>query len=113
MGTPPAGTVVLVRFPFSDLSQTKLRPALVLADAGRGDFVLCQITSTPYGDPAAIPLQLTDFETGGLRLVSYARPAKLFTASSALISAHVGTVSRQALERIVEATVRLLRSETS
>ena len=113
MGTRPAGTVVLVHFPFSDLSQTKLRPALVLADAGRGGLVLCQITSRPYGDPAAIPLQLTDFETGGLRVLSYARPAKLFTASSALISSHVGTVSREALKRIVEATVRLLRSGTS
>jgi hypothetical protein len=39
---------VLVRFPFSDLSFMKLRPALVLADAGRGDWVLCQITSNPY-----------------------------------------------------------------
>lgn len=113
MGTRSAGTVVLVHFPFSDLSQTKLRPALVLADAGRGDLVLCQITSRPYGDPATIPLQLTDFETGGLRVVSYARPAKLFTAGSALISSDVGTVSREALERIVEATVRLLRSGTS
>ena len=38
------GEVVLVRFPFSDLSQTKLRPAVTLADAGREDWVLCQIT---------------------------------------------------------------------
>lgn len=37
-----AGLVVLVRFPFSDLSQTKLRPAIVLADAGRGDWILWQ-----------------------------------------------------------------------
>ena len=32
----------------------KLRPAIVLADARRGDWVLCQITSQPYGDPDAI-----------------------------------------------------------
>jgi mRNA interferase MazF len=44
MVTPAAGAVVLVRFPFSDLSQTKLRPAVVRADAGRGDWVLCQVT---------------------------------------------------------------------
>ena len=49
-----AGAVVLVRFPFSDLSQTKLRPAVVLADAGRGDWILCQVTSNPYGDPRAV-----------------------------------------------------------
>ena len=53
---PSAGEVVLVPFPFSDLSQSKLRPAVCLADAGRGDWVLCQITSSPYGDPWAVPL---------------------------------------------------------
>jgi hypothetical protein len=37
--TPVAGAVGMVRFPFSDLSQAKLRPAVVLADAGRGDWI--------------------------------------------------------------------------
>jgi mRNA interferase MazF len=50
MVTPSAGAVVLVPFPFSDLSQSKLRPAIVLADAGKGDYVLCQITSNVYSD---------------------------------------------------------------
>ena len=44
---PKRGAVVLVRFPFSDLSETKLRPAVLLADAERGDWVLCQVTSKP------------------------------------------------------------------
>ena len=50
MGTPTAGSVVLIPFPFSDLSQSKRRPAVVLADAGRGDWILCQVTSKPYSD---------------------------------------------------------------
>ena len=37
MVTPAAGAVILVPFPFSDLVQAKLRPAVVLADVGRGD----------------------------------------------------------------------------
>ncbi|TMA37231.1 MAG: MazF family transcriptional regulator, partial [Deltaproteobacteria bacterium] len=45
MGTSPAGSVVLVPFPFSDLSKSKLRPTVVLAEGGRGDRILCQITS--------------------------------------------------------------------
>ena len=57
MGAPAAGAVVLVQFPFSDLSRTKLRPAVVLADAGRGDYVLCQVTSKPYGDSRAVKLE--------------------------------------------------------
>jgi mRNA interferase MazF len=44
---PAAGSVVLVRFPFSDLSSTKLRPAIIMASAGKDDFVLCQVTSNP------------------------------------------------------------------
>jgi hypothetical protein len=52
---PAAGDVVLVPFPFSDLSAAKVRPSVCLADAGRGDWVLCQITSSPYSDPIAQP----------------------------------------------------------
>lgn len=76
MVTPTAGAVVLVRFPYSDLSQTKLRPAVVLADAGRGDWILCQVTSKPYGDTRAIRLEDTSFSAGSLRVLSYARPGK-------------------------------------
>ena len=45
--------IVFVRFPFSALSQYKLRPALVLK-AGKGNFVLCRITSQAYADVQAI-----------------------------------------------------------
>jgi len=45
MVSPSKGSVVLVKFPFSDLSSSKLRPAVVLAAAGRDDWILCQITS--------------------------------------------------------------------
>ncbi len=45
MVAPSVGAVVLVPFPFSDLSASKLRPAIVLDEAGRGDWVLCQVTS--------------------------------------------------------------------
>ena len=65
MGVPSAGEVVLIPFPFSDLSQSKLRPAICLVPAGRGDWVLCQVTSNPYGDPLALPLVAADFAAGG------------------------------------------------
>lgn len=70
MVAPAAGAVVLVRFPFSDLSQTKVRPAVVLADAGRGDCILCQITSRPYGDASAIELDNAAFASGSLRVIN-------------------------------------------
>ena len=109
MGVPTVGTVVLVHFPFSDLSQTKLRPASVLADAGRGDWVLCQITSKPYSDPRAIALTTADFRRGGLRGVSYARPGKLFTANLDLIEREVGRLTDEAFIRITDAVVAMLK----
>lgn len=110
MVAPAAGAVVLVRFPFSDLSQTKLRPAVVHADAGRGDWILCQVTSKPYGDTRAIKLEETSFATGSLRVTSYARPGKLFTANRDLIVAEVATLKLQSLKRLVNAVVNLLRA---
>ena len=83
MVTPATGSVVLVPFPFSDLSQSKLRPAIVLADSGRGDWILCQVTSNAYSDARAVEISSADFRTGSLRLTSYARPGRIFTAHRA------------------------------
>ena len=65
MVAPSTGSVVLVPFPFSDLSQAKLRPAVVLASGNRNDWVLCQVTSKPYGDRRALELCDSDFVAGG------------------------------------------------
>ena len=108
MVTLTAGAVILVPFPFSDLSETKLRPALVLADAGRGDWILCQVTSNPYGDTRAIKLEDSSFAAGSLRVTSYARPGKLFTANRDLMVAQVGSLKREPFTQIVEAVVAFL-----
>ena len=110
MGAPAVGTVVLVRFPFSDLSRAKLRPAIVLAHTGRDDAILCQVTSKSYGDARAIAIAATDLATGSLRLASFARPGKLFTANETIISSAVATLTRGALTRVIDAVVEILRS---
>jgi len=109
MVTPTTGAVVLVPFPFSDLSQTKLRPALVLAEAGRGDWVLCQITSKPYGDAKAIEVKDDSLQTGALRVISYARPGKLFTANDSLIVTQVGILKAEKFKQIIEAVTDLFQ----
>jgi mRNA interferase MazF len=78
MVTPSIGSVVLVRFPFSDLSASKLRPAVVLATVDRGDWILCQVTSNPYSDLQAIEITGADFSVGTLERTSYARPGKKY-----------------------------------
>lgn len=110
MVSPSVGKVILVPFPFSDLSQSKLRPAVVLADAGRGDWVLCQVTSNPYGDPSAIGITDECFTQGSLRITSYARPGKLFTASLALMLTEVGILRENVIRQIIKAIIVILQS---
>jgi mRNA interferase MazF len=98
-----------VPFPFSDLSQSKQRPAIVLAAAGRGDWILCQVTSNAYSDPLAIQLDPSDLASGSLRAASCARPGKLFTANERLIVYEAGILRTQALARIIDTVVGLLR----
>ena len=111
MVTPSAGVVVTVSFPFSDLSDSKLRPALVLADAGRNDWVLCQLTSKSYGDSLSVLIENEDFRSGSLHLSSYARPGKIFTANESLMIAQVGKLKDDSFRKVVSAVVRLLQSQ--
>jgi len=57
----------------------------------------------------AIELTNNNFASGSLRVVSYARPSKLFTANHSLLVAQVGTLNDDALKKVVEAVIELLR----
>ncbi|MBF0229127.1 MAG: type II toxin-antitoxin system PemK/MazF family toxin [Desulfamplus sp.] len=102
--------VVLVTFPFSDLSMTKLRPAVVLADSGKDDWVLCQITSKSYGDAKAIILTNENFENGSLKIISYVRPGKLFTANNTIMVTEVGKLKNDITRNIVVSVVNIIKS---
>ncbi|CAD7768449.1 hypothetical protein FHEFKHOI_00280 [Candidatus Methanoperedenaceae archaeon GB50] len=61
------GDVVVVPFPFSDLTHAKRRPALVVAELEGDDLIICQITSQRIKGKYAVPIEGNDFETGGLK----------------------------------------------
>jgi mRNA interferase MazF len=81
----------------------------VLAAAGGADWVLCQITSKSYGDPRAIQLDASDFAHGSLRLTSYARPGKLFTAHASLVVGHIGELRSIKFTTIRDAVVQMIQ----
>jgi len=66
--------IVIIPFPFSDLSQAKRRPALVLAKLAGNDLILCQITSQNVQDQYAISLDNHDFEDGSRRSKAISDP---------------------------------------
>lgn len=111
MATFGRASVVLVEFPFSDLSDTKLRPAVVLAQANREDWILCQITSNSGIDTKAVEIKDADFTQGSLRQTSFARPDKIFTGHESLINRRVGILSDKKISEIIEAVIKVLRQE--
>jgi mRNA interferase MazF len=100
------GDVVVITFPFSDLSQSKRRPALVPFEGE--DVILCQITSKSIRENYAISLDDGDFESGGLKQASNIRPNRLFTADTHIILYRVGNIKKEKLNDVVEAVIRIV-----
>jgi mRNA interferase MazF len=83
------GEIVLVPFPYSDLSATKRRPALVLSNnlynSKYPDIVVCVITSNLYKDNFSVDLNDSDLESGILPESSVIKCHKLFTIEQSRI----------------------------
>jgi len=109
MGRFIKGDVVVVPFPFSDLTQTKRRPTLVIAELEGDDLILCQITSQSISDRYAISIDESDFETGALRQRSNVRQNRLFTADRHIILHRVGSLKPDKMGQIIEKIVDILR----
>lgn len=104
------GTIVLVTFPFSNLKDKKVRPALVLATVEFDNLILCQITSNPYSSKTAIRINPSDFAKGSLPVVSFVRPDKLFTADASIIKNPVGELTPKTKNIVLKSVRRLFIS---
>ncbi len=102
------GDVVVTPFPFSDLTASKKRPALVAANLEGDDVILCQITSEARSDQYAISLFDNEFKQGGLNLPSKIRPNKLFTADKSIILYKAGTLKVNKVKEVEEKIVKIL-----
>ena len=103
------GDVVVVPFPFSDLSGSKRRPALVLADLPGDDIIICQITSQPTNDIFAQALKSEDFVSGSLPVDSFIRPLRVFTADKHIVFRKIGQITSEKMNKVIEAIIFSLR----
>lgn len=107
MGQYLRGDVVTIPFPFSNLSDWKRRPALVIAQLTGDDAILCQITSS-RSDHYSIELTEDDFCDGSLPRDSHIRPNRLFTADMNIVIKKNGTVSNDKIDQVVEKIIRII-----
>jgi mRNA interferase MazF len=109
MATFIKGDVVVVPFPFSDLTNAKRRPALVVATLSRNDFILCLITSQKTNDKYTIAISNDDFETGNLNRNSYVKVNRLFTANEQIIVYKIGTLTTSKINEVIAKLIAILQ----
>ncbi len=87
------GDIVLIPFPFSDLSGVKVRPAVVLQH-DREDVLVVFITSV---EPEGKSIKLNKNDLNALKTNSFIRYTKINSIDSSLIHGSIGELSKQEL----------------
>ena len=97
------GDIVLAQLPQTDLTIGKVRPALVVADVGNRDWVVCRMTSSPLTFRAEIAIARGDLLRGRLRPGTKVRPDRLNTINEDVFERAVGHLTDAKLAEILAA----------
>ncbi|MFA6024017.1 MAG: type II toxin-antitoxin system PemK/MazF family toxin [Candidatus Gracilibacteria bacterium] len=99
------GAIVLVPFPFTDLTSTKVRPALILSDAEAGakDIIVAFVTSRGSEADAkghwTLKTNEKYFKETGLKVDSTIRFDKLATLSKGIVLGELGLLKKEVLKK--------------
>jgi mRNA interferase MazF len=105
------GDVVVTPFPFSDLTSSVKRPALVIATLKGEDVILCQITSKEHKeDPHQIFLTEKDFMQQGLKFDSFIKPSIIFTLRNSIILYRAGKLNKNKIKEVEDKICNIIKS---
>lgn len=104
------GDIVVLPFPFTDLSTSKRRPAVILSNIKGADYIMLQITSKNVKDDYSIPLLQADFSAGSLQQDSNIRPNKIFTLDGKLILYKIGHMNDSKMNMCIEKVCSIIRN---
>lgn len=98
--------IVLVDFPFSDLSKTKKRPALVIKSLEGDNAILCQIATKRRGFQKYEVVIKKESCRGNILFDSFAYLDMIFTLHKTLIYGKIGEVSDLAVRELINNKLR-------
>ena len=109
--------IVLVPFPYSDLSASKKRPVLIVSNDDFNnkfeDVVVCVITSDVYKDIYSLQLRNEDLEMGMLPEQSVVKAHKLFSIHKSKIIRKFSVVNEKyfaEVEKLITELVKLKKA---
>ena len=103
------GDIVVVPSSFSDLTQAKRRPSLIISELEGDDLILRQITRQSIRDKYAVSIDENDFETGRPRRRSNVRPNRIWIADRHIILYQVAHLKSEKMEEIINSVIAILR----
>ena len=104
------GDIVVTPFPFSDLTSTIKRPALIVAVLPGDDLIVCQITTKEHNDKFNISLKENDLSDGNLKVNSFIRASKLLTIRKSIILYKLGTLKLHKLDDVMNKILSLFQT---
>lgn len=104
------GQIVVVPFPFSDLSDLKKRPAMVISSLEGNNIILAQITSKYRTEKYSLLVKTEDFQEGKLIIDSFVNCDKIFTLDKSIILNSVGKLNTEKTKEIVSKIVEIISS---
>lgn len=97
-----AGDIILVPFPYSDLSGAKTRPALIIHEnEEEQDIIILGLTSKPKGK-SKILITNQELRRGVLPIASYIRYNKVTNLHKALVKKQVAHLAPHILKEVIE-----------
>ena len=106
------GEIVVVPFPFSDLSNIKQRPVLVLSKNARNkisdDIITCGITSRLKDAKCSVLIDNANLERGEIPDKSRIKIDKLFTLEKSIIKKRVAKINQATLLKVKEEFMKLV-----
>mgnify|MGYP001585341437 CR=1 FL=1 len=95
------GMIILVPFPFTDLSGQKIRPALVLSGLERSDdFIACFISSKPDRKINKTDIKIEPSPQNGLKVSSIIKVAKIATLEKKIVLGEIGSLDQKTIKAV-------------
>ena len=106
------GEIVLVPYPFTDLTAIKQRPVLILSNNRYNrhteDIVTCGITSNVKNEDYSVMIENKDLAEGNLPVTSRIKVDKLFTLSQELVEKKIARIKKEKFQEVQKELMRLI-----
>lgn len=103
------GDVVVMPYPYTNLKETKRRPAVIISKPIERDYIVCPITTQIQKDVYCVGLTNTDFQEGNLtNPTNFIRSNKPFTVDYSVILYKIGTIRDICVQNVIDRLTHFL-----